>query len=382
MASRERPKDPTEPFLQGADAGEYQTAPDEEAFTEVERLQSEAGPDSGFVVSVFRKSQDGLKYNYIARLPLVGFSIDKLPTAYGGGDYLLRVQNERNRIVKAIRITFDPGVHPVNPSSSAPAAAPTSPVSDPSLQAILLKLSQDREDDRKNHQHFLETMVTALLTRGQGNLPTLPELMDAQLKMRELAAPAGKTDGDLVLQALKLGLETATGRTPGEGGEGDGEVLSKLVDKIALPLFEAITRRSAPRPAPNSLPGPGSGQLPLSQGQNGVRPGNLPPELEPYRFLKRYTVTLLGWAKTNFDPERVAAAIYNLLPDEFFPVLEMFLNRPATERFSILVQLDPRLQAYQTYLEAVTTALQNELNLDTGDGEDKKGRSEDSATGE
>jgi hypothetical protein len=235
------------------------------------------------------------------------------------------------------------------------------------MRELVLQMARDRDQDRKDHQAFLQTMVTALLTKNTtSNTPTIGELMDAQLKMRELAAPAGKGEPEVILQALKLGLETAAGRAPGgDDAEGGADILTKLIDKIGVPLIEAIQRRSS---APTRAPAPG-GALP-ARGAAGGAPAQatgLPPELEPFAFLRQWTPYLLGWGKTSFDPARAAAVIYNVVPDPYFPVLEDFLSKTPAERFSILVQLDPRLQAYQDYTERITTALKAEIGDDDTD---------------
>lgn len=359
-------------FLGGDDPELASIAQDEESFAELDRLRAEAGPDSAWQVAVFRKTADGLKYAYCRRLPLSGFDLDKLPQVFGGGVFQLRVINPHGKIQKVISITFDPNVWPLTPVSSsapggAPAAAPAAPAADTS--SMLIAMQRQLDEDRRGREHFLETLVTAMLTKGQVSTPTMTDLVDAQLKLRELSTPQGKTDGDLVLQSVRLALEAGGHlRSEGEGG-GDTDIFTKVIDKVAIPLVDAIKSHRAAAPAPAAISARATGPRPVP-GPAGA--GTLPPELEPYAFLRQYSPHLLGWARSGFDPTRVSAVIYNLVPDEFFPVLESFLNRSAPERFSILVQLDPRLQPYQTYLDAVMTALSEEMNLDAaepGDGE-------------
>jgi len=204
----------------------------------------------------------------------------------------------------------------------------------------------------------------------------MTDMVDAQIKLRDLSGPPQKTDGDLMLQAMRLALEAGRG-SGGEGSGGEADLFSKVIDKVAVPIIEAIRtqRQAAPR-RPTALP---PGNPPTGQ---SVGADMLPPELEPYRFLRQYSPHLLGWARTNFDPARVSGVIYNLVPDEFFPVLESFLARTPPERFSILIQLDPRLQPYQTYLDTVMNELSKEIAVDVEPGEREPGWNPDTATGQ
>jgi len=361
---------PGTPGFQSIDPDDPGYSHEDESYSELERLRTEAGPDSAWSVMVFRKSQDGLRFNYCRRLPLAGFDLDKLPETFGGGAFLLRVRDDRGKIAKTINIAFDPGVWPSTPA--APAAPPAG-LNDPTVSGMLIGLQRQLDEDRKGRERFLETLVTAMLTKGQVSTPTMTDLVDAQIKLRDLTTPQQKSDGDLVLQAVRLALE-AGGGLRGEGGGGDEDIFSKVIDKVAVPIVEAIREnRKANAARPVALPAASHIQGPAP----GAPGGALPPELEPYRFLRQYSQHLLGWARTNFSPDRVSAVIYNLVPDEYFPVLESFLSRSAPERFSILVQLDARLQPYQTYLDAVMTALSQEIALDAEPGEGASGGDSD-----
>jgi hypothetical protein len=332
-------------------------------------LANEVGPEAGYSVQVFKRPQDeagrslAKGWNRCKRIPLEGFDLDMLPELFGGGEFLLKVCNERKRFLRTHQVTFDPSVIPPEETAPAPAGVGAVPT-DNTLLPLLLETRKEMAAQESRHRDFMQTLVTAMLgARSTG--PSLTDMIDAQVKLRDLTrVEQPKTEAQQVVELIELGRKLAGDR--GGEGEGGGDFMAGLKD-LVLPILEKM--QSAPRPAPRP-----AGELrPGAAGDNGGGVQNIPPHLLPYVGLKKFAPHLIGWAQSNFDPSRVAESLYQLVPAHELPILDQFVHEASAQRISILAQLEPALTQYRTYLDSLAVEIAKIFDSDREDdtpGED------------
>jgi hypothetical protein len=325
-------------------------------------LANEVGPDAGYSVQVFKRPQDeagrslAKGWNRCKRIPLEGFDLDMLPELFGGGEFLLKVCNERKRFLRTHQVTFDPSVIP--PEDPAPAPPAIAGPADNALLPLLLETRKEMAAQEARHRDFMQTLVTAMLgARSTG--PSLSDMIDAQVKLRDLTrVEQPKTEAQQVVDLIELGRKLAGDR--GGEGEGGSDFMAGLKD-LVLPILEKM--QNAPRPTR-----PAAGELrPGPAGDNGGGVQNIPPHLLPYIGLKKFAPHLIGWAQSNFDPSRVAESLYQLVPAHELPVLDQFVHEPSAQRISILAQLEPALTQYRTYLDSLAVEIAKIFDSDRED---------------
>lgn len=345
------------------------------ALEQLASLQEQA-EGAGWSVWVEKRAADGVTWNKCRRLPFDGFDLERLPQLFGGGEFRLAVCNERNRFERrGIRVNFDPAAWPdVNPAA-APLGAPS-----PAQASEITELRARLERQEIDRQKFLETLITALLTRSSG--PSLKELVEVQLQLRELNPPAPPPRSELstLVEAMKVGGALVSGRAiDPDSDSGSGDVLDRVLDKVPklIDMFTSKPPQPIPAPAPRgpvpvrALPAqnPPGDPMPAKP-----TPAPIPAELQPYVFLRQFSPTLQGWAQSEFSPARVASGIYDLVPDQHLPALDQFVHLPPAQRQTILAQLDPKLVAYAPYLSQVADALAKLIDTEASDSdEDESG---------
>ena len=345
-----------------------------ESLSELDRIIEECGPGTDWTVAIFRKSPDGLRWDYCCRIPLQGFTPDVLPQKIGGGTFLMKVTNARNKIAKTLQMSFDPVLHPYNPP--APPAA-TSPAVDFQTQ-LLVKMAEQRDRDRDQQTAFLQTLITALAGRNAAPAgASLTELVQGVAALKALSGPdQAATPVNVIMEALRAGLELR-----GEAGDEKESVdpVMRLLEKVIPGIMAAAANRPGPPPLPLTAT-PAGKASPVAKPDliGAAQPATSPvaPELEPYLWLRKYLPTFLGWAKAGVSPRRAANVIDNLVPEGQLPLLEQLLSMEPGPRHSLFVQLEPRLQPYRGYLDEIC----QELLTDEGEDDLSDEKGPDTAT--
>jgi hypothetical protein len=327
-------------------------------------------------VGIYKRNAENTSWGYVRKVALQGFTPDSIPERWGGGRYMLRCINARNKIAKTITIEFPTEIYPFTPAP-APAAGPAAgaaaaPAPD-SMINFLLQLSQQRERDRESQDKFLQTLVLALAGKQQSAGPTLTELVNSVAALKSLSgAEASPTPVNVVMDAMRAALEMRD--QVGEREEGESSPMYRLLEKVIPPIMEAASKAAPPRNPAAAFPAGKNPPLAAVAGNGGANPpdAEIPEELKPYLWLRKYLPALVGWAHSGFNPDRAASVINGLIPPEQEPMLDMILDMEPGARHSLFVQLEPRLQPFRMYLDEICSQL-------AGDSEDDLADSPDSA---
>lgn len=341
-------------------------------YDDIERLRSETGPGSCRKIVVHKKRADGSKWERCRQFASGDLDVDQLPVLFGGGDFTLELIDENNKYIRRFPVSFSTDVYPQSPIIASPASPATDGGVSPadaqpgSLASFIQEMRAETKAAQDRHMRFMETVVTAII--GGQKPPSLKDQVDQLVALKSLADSNPKPDSTLISDAIKTGLDLA-GRARGEspsdddddqGGGSTMRVIERIIDKV-------LTQPRRPHPAPGPTAAAG-----------GPEGGPLPPELQPYAWLKKFAPYLIGWSRENFSPERAANVILEFVTtDEHMAMLEQFVKMPANIRNPILVQLDGRLGNYQAFIDNLAAELvkkfDTEFSTDDEDVSDDRG---------
>ncbi len=333
--------------------------PDElEAFDEVQRLISEAGPGAAVRVIVFKKRPDGKLDRCRTFTSAELENMDVIPEKLGGGEYVLRLMDQANKYMKQLQVSWPvelyPPPRPVAPPAAVVPGAPATPAVDQFAQVVLL-MQQESQRSQERYTALLQSIVTSLI--GSSRPTSMKDRLEEMTLFKGLLSQNPTTPIDLVKDMVTTGMNLARGKT-GEGDdEGSGEWVG-LVNRGLDVIDKAITNRGPAGPR----------AVPAAAGRTAA---TVPDNLKPYLWLMKYVPAAIGWAKSGTPVNRAAQAVYALVPEDHLDVLETFARMNPAERGQVLVGLDSRLGPYQAYMDELAGQLVAIFEAeDSGGGDD------------
>lgn len=315
----------------------------------LDKLKAESGPGGGWTVRVYKRSADGNRIDTCRKYQLDGFDIDRLPVDWGGGEFLLKILDERGTIKGEIRQSWDEEMFP-KPHKNAP--APANGQTD---------LGRELAERDRRHEEFIQRILLALVP-GAGKTSGVDDLLKTIEVVQKLNGGGGV---DKQIELLKIGVEIGAGMEPGKSPEGWAPLIMAALDKYGDAFFSKMGRPSAAAsPAPARLPAStepaptnGSGPAKPASADSTGKPAPIPAELQPFAWLARYAPYIIDCAARHRKPAAIAAFIFEEIPDQHAEALKSFVAMPSDDRARLLAALDPRLAPTAEYVDQVAAEL-------------------------
>lgn len=343
---------------------------------------------SGYKIRVSKKSAKvGSPGGYMFTVSSDDYStdelFDKIQKEYGGGEYRLRVHDERGLFKFNRDITI---ADPIKKLEAEP--APAAPNTDDRFAQVLLMMQQGtqammesmREQQLQASQN-MQTMLVEIIKSTAGREPAPTQSPQDFIGLMSMARELfGKSANplDQFLSGVKFQREMGGG-----DGEGDGALVK--VAELLAPSLAALTRQGAPMPAPVQ-----PANVPTSQ-PTAIKPGPTPPAVIPQetttpeshvnqqieqlqQALAPYMAMLIHAAQVDADPELYAEmALVHVDPDAILQVLE---DDARYEQMITGPAMPPEVTQNRAWFDRLRECLLAFIN------EDADGDSENTLTGE
>lgn len=259
------------------------------------------------------------------------FSIERVQSDYGPGDYQVRVY-----VPGGLKTRQDITIAaPKNVQAAQPAPALETQKIVETMQSGFQQLGQ-----------MFAQSIAALVQNQPKPKTTLETLQEFQL-MKEVFGPAQSAPAQDPMAMITAALELSEKIRPREGEPSAGEIILKAVENFAPTINNMMAQAQANRP-PAMMPH--APMIPAIPGPS--TPPQSAPEEDMNLTMKIYARTLITAAQNGADPETYANNILDLLPEE--TILE-FVNRP--DWFGEVVKALPEAAPVAAWFAELKTAI-------------------------
>lgn len=322
-------------------------------------------------VDVYRTNRRSGAQEYMGRLGVEEFDLERVRDRWGGGKFQFRAV-KGSKYVKAVTVSVagpykdmldeespeerderrgaevDAKRKELEGAGMADAVA--------SLRADLREfLREVRNPPPAAQQADPARMTTELLTTVQTMMQPYLEMM------RERMADRGDRRDVDPMEYLRLGLDIAESRGGGDSG------YESVVRSLGLPLLAQLQAQGA---AERGAPAAFTPNPPAGAGEEAaMQPTDALAALAPW------VPTLLGWANADSDPEIRADFVVDELPDKWLAMLGRFCAQP--DALTAFLNRYPRTMEHRVWFERFFAG----LRLNFGLGEDGRPTGDDDGDG-
>lgn len=305
-----------------------------------------------------------------------GNSLENVAVKFGGGTYKVRLRCPDGTLGGETICTFDEEAYP------KPSLRPVDNTGANQMQLFEM-MAQREEKNQDKFMLMMSTMMSTLANTIGQKTNMIANMSDlAQFKQlfgdKDKAKDGGAESVEKFLNMFQMGMEFGQKNAGGDGEPSFMNLIMKALSGDGLPkLTEALKaslppppppaaapRAGAPRPAvrniPKSLP------LPVQQGEAIVpEPANNPEPEAPQMsmvtkmFLSTYRPIILGYAKGNAEPSKVAELIVErvgALNEGWLLIVDDFLKVPTTKEMFVYANA-PELREYEAWVDLVMVEL-------------------------
>jgi hypothetical protein len=284
--------------------------------------------------------------------------VDSLARKYGGGTFLIELRNADGTYAKQKQVTFDEKAYalPADPSSQANLA------NDRMLQMMI-----------ESRREMTDLLKTLLVSQVQ-NKPASPfgnmTIADIISLVKTGSGPAmdPKSVMDMATRFMTWGKELAEGKTPGDPGDGEPNILKDLVAPFLQVMQTATAKRpAAPVALPPRIPVPGATPKPLTDPAVPATPAPaveapVDPSIQKIKssfFYKMYVPSLLKAAAEKVDPADVADDILATVPETYHGMVLKLAESPDVVEY--LAAFEPAARENAEWVRAVAGSVVDAL---------------------
>jgi len=316
---------------------------------------------AGGRVRIERRGPGDTQWQYIMKIPVEDFDMDRIKAVYGGGDYSCQTFRSNGQMYKPFRFSVDYRMKGTLDEVSIKLAAPDNQRGDQNNERALVimqqALAQKSAGNNENSMIAMfglmaqmqaenqKTMAT-IMAAAIGGRPTGPDPMVMELIKIQAAKPVQDSSSRMAeLKELMVLVRELNGNPPKEE-KPEPSALEKVVNAVG-PLLEKLvasrTIQQLPaRPVP-AVPAPAPVSRPTQDSAQAAR------EAKAREMANMVLDQIMAAAERNSDPQLVADALCDALDDQALVNLGQVLTDDAWK--VKLFDNDERLANHEQWFE-------------------------------